>query len=156
MFIFFWWNILLLISLEWWGWLTWNKMEIHWMDVRSCVLKLSPHSWSWPWIFKVKFWISCSSGMEGPFDILIEWKGCDLIWWWTHFVTLSHDLDLGYFYGQILKKHIPGMGWPIDMEQKGCDSIGRWTHFVTWSYNIDLGFSMSNFQITISHEWEGW
>ena len=50
------------------------------------------------WIFKVKFWKCCISGMERPIDM--EWKGCESIRYYTHFVTfhapLTHDLDLGF------------------------------------------------------------
>ena len=54
--------------------------------------------WPWPWIFKVKFWECCISGLEGPIDM--ERKGCESIGCYTHFVTvnvpLTHDLDLGF------------------------------------------------------------
>ena len=54
--------------------------------------------WPWPWIFKVKFWKCCISGMEGTIDM--EQKGCESIGCYTHFVTfnnpLTHDLDLGF------------------------------------------------------------
>ena len=54
--------------------------------------------WPWPWIFKVKFWKCCISGLEGPIDM--ERKGCESIGCYTHFVTvnvpLTHDLDLGF------------------------------------------------------------
>ena len=33
--------------------------------------------WPWPWIFKVKLWKCCISGMGGPFDM--EPKGCESI-----------------------------------------------------------------------------
>ena len=50
---------------------------------------------------------------------------------------------------------ISEMGGPIDMEQKGCKLIGYWTHYVTLNYGLTLDFSWSNFEITISQEWEG-
>ena len=54
--------------------------------------------WPWPWIFKVKFWKCCISGMEGPIDM--KRKGCESIGCYTNFVTfnvpLTHDLDLGF------------------------------------------------------------
>ena len=43
---------------------------------------------------KVKFWISCMSGMGGPIDM--EQKGCESIGCCTHYVILSFDIDLGY------------------------------------------------------------
>ena len=80
----------------------WN----HWMDLYhfefygivwtcSCATTVI---WPWPWIFKVKFWKCCISGMEEPMDM--ERKGCESIGCYTHFVTfnvpLTHDLDLGF------------------------------------------------------------
>ena len=51
------------------------------------------------------------------------------------------------------------MGCPIDMARKGCESIECWTHVVTFNFDLthdlDLGFSMSNFEIALSQEWEG-
>ena len=41
------------------------------------------------------------------------------------------------------------------MERKGYESIGWYTFFVTLSYDLDLEFSMSNFKIAVSQEWEG-
>ena len=52
--------------------------------------------WPWPWIFKVKFWKCCISGMGGPIDM--ERKGCESIGRYTHFVTFN------FYQGQILKK----------------------------------------------------
>ena len=60
--------------------------------------------WPWSWIFKVKFWKCCISGMEGPIDM--ERKRCESIGCYTHFVTLFPSpmtLTLN-FQGQILKK----------------------------------------------------
>ena len=51
------------------------------------------------------------------------------------------------------------MGGPIDMEQKWCESTGCWTRVVTLNFDLthdlDLEFSMSNFKIAVSQEWEG-
>ena len=51
-----------------------------------------------------------------------------------------------------------GMGCPI-MEWKGCESTECWTHVVTFNFelthDLDLEFSMSNFKIAASQEWEG-
>ena len=69
-------------------------------------------------------------------------------------MTLALD-----FQGQILKSPNSGMGWPIDMERKGCESTECCTLVVTFNfdltYDLDLEFSMSNFEITVSQEWEG-
>ena len=44
----------------------------------------------------------------------MEQKECELIGYWTHYVTfITLTLD---FYSQILKKHIPGIGGKIDMD----------------------------------------
>ena len=51
------------------------------------------------------------------------------------------------------------MGRLIDMEWKGCKSTKCWAHVVTFNfdltYDLDLEFSMSNFEIAVSQEWEG-
>ena len=87
------------VSQEWDGRLTWDeRMWVDRMLDPCCGFQLSPHSWPWPWIFKVKFWKCCISGMGGPIDM--ERKGCESIGCYTHFVTLNfhlnHDLDLGF------------------------------------------------------------
>ena len=72
------------------------KLQGMWVNRKSdplCDFELWPHLWPWPSIFKVKFWKSCISGMGGSIDIERKW--CELIGCWTHFVTLSYDLDLG-------------------------------------------------------------
>ena len=61
--------------------------------------------WPWPWIFKVKFWKCCISGMEGLIDM--EGKGCESIGCYTHFVTSTFPSPMTLtldFQGQILKK----------------------------------------------------
>ena len=50
------------------------------------------------------------------------------------------------------------MGYPIDMELKGCESTECWTHVVTFNFDLahdlDLEYSISNFEIAVSREWE--
>ena len=108
--------------------------------------------WHWHWIFKVKFWKCCISGMEGPIDM--KRKGCESIDCYTHFVTFNIPIKVKFW-----NSHISRMGWPIDMELKGCESIECWTHAVTFNvhltHNLDLVFSRSNFEKVISQEWEG-
>ena len=45
------------------------------------------------------------------------------------------------------------------MEWKGCELTEYWTHVVTLNFDLthdlDLEFSMSNFEIAVSQEWEG-
>ena len=88
----------------------------------------------------------------------MERKGCESIGCWTHFVTLSYDLDLGFSRSNF-KMTIPGMAGPIDTGQKRCELIGCWTHIVTLNFDLthvlDLGISRSNFVEAVSQECEG-
>ena len=80
----------------------WHGTKAMWIDRMLhplCDFQHSPHPWPWrPWIFEVKFWKCCISGMEGPIDM--EQKRCGSIGCYTHFVTvnipLTHDLNLGF------------------------------------------------------------
>ena len=107
----------------------WHGTKGMWVDRMldpHCDFELWPHPWTWPLIFKVKFWKCCISRMGGPIDM--ERKGCESIGCWTHIVTLNcdltHDLDLRFFKVKFWKSHNSEMGCPIDWEQKGCESIG--------------------------------
>ena len=135
------------------GMADWHGIKGMWVDRMldpCCDFQCPPHTWPWLWIFKVKFWKCCISGMGGPIDM--ERKGCESIGCYIHFVTfnfdLNHDLDLGFSRSNF-EKVISGMGWPIDMELKGCESIECWTHVVTFTvpltHDLHLGFSRSNF-----------
>ena len=55
--------------------------------------ELWPLPWPWPWFAKVKLKKKAVSQEYESIDM--EWKGCELIGCWTHYVTLSYDLDLG-------------------------------------------------------------
>ena len=84
---------------DWHGMKGWNERDVsHRILHPLCDFQRSPHPWPRPWIFKVKFWKCCSSGMGGPIDM--ERKGCESIGCYTHFVTfnfdLNYDLDLGF------------------------------------------------------------
>ena len=86
----------------------WHGTKGVWVDRMLHLLsdfQRSPHPWPSPWIFKVKFWKSCISGMGWPIDM--ELKGCESIKCWTHVVTfnvhLTHDLDLGFSRSNSLK-----------------------------------------------------
>ena len=79
----------------------WHGMKGMWIDRTLhplCDFQLRPQPWPWPWIFKVRFWKSCISGMGWQIDM--EQKACESIYYWTHVVTfnvcLTHDLDLGF------------------------------------------------------------
>ena len=73
----------------------WHRAKVIWVD-RVLFLLCGLQVWHWSWIFKVKFWKCCISGMGGPVDM--ERKGCESIGCYTYIVTsnfdLSHDLDL--------------------------------------------------------------
>ena len=90
------------------GMADWHGTKGMWVDSMLhllCPFQCPPHPWAWLWIFKVKFWICCISGMEWPIDM--ERKRCESIGCWTHVViimfTSSMTLTLD-FQGQILKK----------------------------------------------------
>ena len=79
----------------------WHGIKGMWVDRMldpCCDFQCPPHPWPWPWIFKVKFWKCCISGVG--WLIGMEWKGCESIWCYSHFVTfnfdLNHDLDLRF------------------------------------------------------------
>ena len=143
----------------------WHGTKGMWVDRMShplCDFQRSPHPWTWPWIFKVKFWKSHISGMGWPTDT--ELKGCESIECWTHVVTFNVHLTHPWPWSWIFKVKfwkccIWGIGWPTDMERKGCESIGCYTLFVTFNFDLnhdlDLGFSRSNFEKVVSQEWDG-
>ena len=85
----------------------WQGTKAMWIDRMLhplCDCQHSPHPWPWPWIFKVKIWKSRISGMGWPIDM--EWKGCESIGCYTHFVTLNVPSPMTLtldFQGQILK-----------------------------------------------------
>ena len=96
------------------GMANWHGSKGMWVDRMldpCCDFQYPPHPWPWPIIYKVNFLICCISEMGGPIDM--EWKGCESIGCYTHFVTfdldLNHDLDLG-FSRSILKKSYLGNG----------------------------------------------
>ena len=66
-------------------------------------------------------------------------KGYESTGYWSHYVTFSFDLDLGFSrsdYSFFLNSCIPGMRWSIDLEGKGFWSIGSRTHFVTSKFDL--------------------
>ena len=86
----------------------WHGINGMWVDRMwhpCCDSQCPRHPWPWPWIFMVKFWKCCISEMGWPIDM--EWKGCESIGCYTHFVisTLTSTMTLTLdFQGQILKK----------------------------------------------------
>ena len=62
------------------GMADWHGMKGMWVDRMldpCCDFQHSPLPWTWPWIFKVKFWKSCISGKGWLIDM--ERKGCESI-----------------------------------------------------------------------------
>ena len=83
------------------GMADWHGTKGMWVDRMLhplCDFECPLHPWPRPWIFKVKFWKCCISGMGGQIDM--EQKGFESTECWTHVVTfnvhLFHDLDLGF------------------------------------------------------------
>ena len=72
----------------------------------------------------------------------MEWKWCESIGRWTHFVTLNfdptRDTDLGFPSSNFKKLYLRN-GWSIVMERKGGESIKCRTHYVILIYDLDLG-----------------
>ena len=67
-------NFEIAVSQVWEGWSTWNERYMSWLGL---YLLYDLELWPWPWIFKVKFWKYCISGIGGPIDM--EPKGCESI-----------------------------------------------------------------------------
>ena len=86
---------------EYEGQLTWNEKDVSWQADPLCDVELWPHPWPRHWICKAKFWNIRIPRTGGPIDL--KWNGCESIGFWTHYVTLNYDLDLG-FSRSILKK----------------------------------------------------
>ena len=63
--------------------------------------ELWPHPWPWPWIFKVNFWNSCTSGTGGPINM--ERRGYESIGCYTYYMLLSYDFDLGFWRSNFKK-----------------------------------------------------
>ena len=129
----------------------WTKgMWVNRMLHSCCDFQHSPHPWPRPWIFKVKFWKCCISGMAGQIDM--EQKGCESIGCNTHFVTLNfdlnHDFDLGFSRKvKFWKSRISRMGWRIDMEWKGVSRL-----------NLGPMLWLSTFPspMTLTLDFQGW
>ena len=56
---------------------TWHKFGTNYRMLDPfCEFELWPHRWPWPWIFQVKYWNCCISGMG--WSTHLEWKGYEL------------------------------------------------------------------------------
>ena len=154
------------------GMADWHEMKGVWVDRMldpCCDFQCPPHQWPWPWIFKVKFWKCCISGMEEPIDM--ERKACESIGCYTHFVTfnfdLNHDLDLGFSRSNFEKSYLrngmvdwhemKGM-WVDRMLDPCCDfqsSPRPWP----WPYIFKVKFwksRISGMEWLIDMERKGW
>ena len=128
-----------------WHWTNgmWVERTLH----PLCHFQHSPHPWPCPWIFEVKFWQCCISGMGGQIDM--ELKGCELIGSYTHFVTfnfdLNHDLDHGFWrsnFEKVVSQELDG--W-LTWNERDVSRQNVKTHVVTSNFylthDLDLGFS---------------
>ena len=84
-----------LISQEWDA--DWHGSKGMWVNrmLDPCDFHLWSHPWHWPWIFKVKYWNCCTSGIVGSTHL--EWKGCEL----DYDVGCTMELTLGHGAWQI-------------------------------------------------------
>ena len=101
----------------------------------------------WPWIFKVKFWKCCISGMGGPIDM--ERKECELTGLYTHFVTFNfyfnHDPDLGFSRPNletVISQESDGrLKWnERDVGQQNVRRLTFWLQALTSPINLILAF----------------
>ena len=132
------------------GMADWHGTKRTWVDRMLhplCDFECPLHPWPLPWIFKVKFWKWCISGMVGQIDM--DQKGfesdrilnpcCDfqcspLPWAWPWI-----------FKVKFWKCRISRMGWPIDIQRKGCES----TSIFDLTHDLDLIFSRLNIEIAV-------
>ena len=98
-----------------------HRTKVIWVD-RVSYLLCGLQVWHWPWIFKVKFWKCCISGMGGPVDI--ERKGCESIGYYTYIVTSNWHQPWSWPWIFMVKYWnccISGMGGSTHLEWKGCE-----------------------------------
>ena len=86
--------------------------------------------WSWPCTSKVKLLNSPIPRMWGLFDM--EWKGCELIGSWNHYVTLIFNLPIALYsdFHIIFQKAI-SQEWEshLTWNKRGTSLIRCWTHY---------------------------
>ena len=127
----------------------WPGMKGMWIDRMLhplCDFQHSPHTWTWPWIFKAKFRKSLISGMGWPIDM--ELKGCESIECWTHVVTfnfhLTHDLDFGFsrsnFEKVVSQEWVGRLTWnERDLSRQNVGPM-LWLSMFTSSMTLTLDF----------------
>ena len=115
------------------GMADWHGTKGMWVDRMldsHCDFKLWPHPWPRPWIFKVKFWKCCISGMEGPIEM--ERKGCESIGFsrsnfekvvsqeWEVWLTNGmRGMWVGYDVGCTMGLTLGHGAWQIDRPSNG-------------------------------------
>ena len=130
----------------------WHGMVRMWVERMLhplCDFYCSSHPWTWPWIFKVKFWkVYFRNGMA-------DWHGIKRMWGarmldpCCDFQCPPHRWPWPWIFFKVKfwKCCISGMGWPIDM------AIPRNSHHCIWvasqctplvSHLIDLPTSCLN------------
>ena len=125
----------------------WHGAKGMWVDRMldsHCDLELWPQPWPWPWIFKVNFLNCCISGTTGPINM--ERKEYEWIGRCSNQVTLSYDLDLGFWWSNFKKLYhliIAIRGW-IDRNQKDVShyDVGSklWLSTLTSPITLTLDF----------------
>ena len=136
---------------------------------------LNPYLWNcWMALYHLKFYgivWTCSCATSWSFDLVPgfsrsnfensvfqDWHGTKQMWVDR---MLPHPWPWPLIFKvKFWKCSNSGMGCPIDMERKRCESPECCTHVVTFNFDLahdlDFEFSMSNFEIAVSHECEGW
>ena len=116
------------------GRVDWHGTKGLWVDRISdpqCNLEL----WPLPRTFKVKFENNRIPGMGWPNDM--QWKGCESIDCWTHYVILIFD---------ITHDPEPGIGRSIDTNEMDVSRIRCSTHYATLNFDLNHN-STSNLRI---------
>ena len=78
----------------------------HDLDLQISRPNLWPHTWTWPWIFKVKFWLAISQEWEGRLiyskrDVSQSFMTMTMTFWWLrwgvriHWIVTSVTSDVG-------------------------------------------------------------
>ena len=69
--------------------------------------------WPWPWIFKVKCWKCCISGMGRPIDM--EQKGCESIGCLTYILTWTVPPDLDPWFSRSNFEKVVTQEWDAQL-----------------------------------------
>ena len=98
--------------------------------------------------FKVKHYFGHISWMVGLIDV--KRKGCALVGYWVHYVTLTFDLtpdlDFRCFKVKFRISSILGIVGLIDLKWKRNELIWYWADCMTLPFDLDLGVEFSEGQ----------